>query len=243
MPVSCVESLVSSFEFLICDRENEGFDPVPVDFVLNQDDISLMVSENGLASGVRQLVVDAPGVADLYGQVAGFYLDYPGSPVRPGCVYRRYAAGARVCSRPTATACARSSRSSARVHLILVARRQAITIVGIPRAVMTLVRGMFIPQAIVDSATAVNRSVSRSLLIQVVLLLITGLAGPLAAIFFLLAIPSRPVELVNFLSSLFFSFLYPFGVIGMTLLYENLRFGAAWRSEPETTGEAVGVEV
>ena len=76
----------------ICDTENEGFDPVPVDFVLGREEIPLMTSVNGRTNGERALLGDAPMAADLYGHEQPDYLDYPGSPVRPGCTYRRYAA-------------------------------------------------------------------------------------------------------------------------------------------------------
>ncbi len=140
----------------------------------------------------------------------------------------------------------------ARIRVILRALRQGITIVGIPRGVMTIIRSMFIAQAvviegndpdqsIVSSAAAVNANVSRSILTNLSLFFVTTLTGPLVAIFFLLAIPTRPLALVNFLSSLFFSFLYPFGVIGMTLLYERQRGRVMVSDEPEAQGETAGV--
>ena len=76
----------------VCDQNNEGFDPVPVDFVLGREEISLMVSSNGRPSGARSTVVEAPTAADLFGKPGGYYLDFPGSPVRPGCGFRRYVA-------------------------------------------------------------------------------------------------------------------------------------------------------
>ena len=73
----------------ICDTANEGFDPVAVDFVLERDDIPLVVSDNGEPSGNQEIVTEAPMASDLYGREAGHYLDYPGSPLSPGCTYRR----------------------------------------------------------------------------------------------------------------------------------------------------------
>lgn len=132
----------------------------------------------------------------------------------------------------------------ARLKVLLTALKLAITIIGIPKAIMVIMRAVFIPQAVIidrdtpepaiaDSAAAVNTSISRTLLTWFSLLMITTLAGPLAAIFFLLSVPSRPVDLVNFLSSLFFAFLYPLGVIGMTHLYARHRSGTDWEPEPE----------
>lgn len=74
----------------MCSRENEGFSPVAVDFVLGREEIPLLVSDNGLPSGPRSLVANAPQARDLYGLPAGNFLDFPGSPINPGCVYRRY---------------------------------------------------------------------------------------------------------------------------------------------------------
>lgn len=140
----------------------------------------------------------------------------------------------------------------ARLRVLATALRQAVTIVGIPRAVMTIIRAMFITQvvvveratrdqAIAESAAAVNANVARSILTNLSLFAITTLTGPLAAVFFLLAIPTRPLGLVNFLSSLFFSFLYPFGVIGMTLLYERNRGRALVADEPGAQGDGAVV--
>ena len=116
---------------------------------------------------------------------------------------------------------------------------RALTIVGLPRAIRQLIQATFIAQAIVhegadpdeavvDSARAADVNLSQTVLTQIVLNVITLLTGPLVTIFLLLAIPSRPLDLINFISSLIFALLYPFGVIGMTLLYFELR--------PETDG-------
>jgi hypothetical protein len=110
----------------------------------------------------------------------------------------------------------------------------AITIIGIPWALLRIVRAIYLPQAviyegdtsdeaIIDSAQIANANLPRSVLTQLVLTIVTVLSGPLIAIFVLLAIPSRPIALVNYLSSVIFAFLYPVGVIGMTLLYLQLR--------------------
>jgi hypothetical protein len=69
-------------------------------------------------------------------------------------------------------------------------------------------------------------ALSRAAFTQLVLTAITILTGPLLAIVLLIAIPSRPLGLVNYVSSILFAFLFPFGVIGMTLLYHELRAGS-----------------
>jgi hypothetical protein len=74
----------------ICDTENEGFDPIAVDFVLGQDDIPLRFTESGEPAGPLQTVTDGPLSNDLYGRDSAHFLDFPGTPLRPGCVYRQY---------------------------------------------------------------------------------------------------------------------------------------------------------
>jgi len=111
---------------------------------------------------------------------------------------------------------------------------RALTIVGLPHAIRQVIQATFIAQAIVhdrddpeqaivDSARAADVNLPRTVLTQVVLNVLTLLTGPLVTILLLLLIPSRPLELINFISSLIFAFVYPFGVIGMTLLYFELR--------------------
>jgi hypothetical protein len=125
---------------------------------------------------------------------------------------------------------------------------RALTIVGLPRAIRQVIQAAFVAQAIVherddpeeairDSARAADVNLTRTVLTQFVLAVITLLTGPLLTIALLLAIPSRPLELINFISSLIFAFLYPFGVIGMTLLYFELRPDRS--STPTETLEAV----
>ena len=110
----------------------------------------------------------------------------------------------------------------------------AITIVGIPWAILRLIRAVFIAQAVVqdrddpstalaDSARTASVNLGRTALTQIVLGVITLITGPLIAILLLLIIPSRPLGLVNYVSSLLFALLFPIGAIGMTLLYDELR--------------------
>jgi hypothetical protein len=121
-----------------------------------------------------------------------------------------------------------------RVRVAIQIVRRALTIVGLPRAIRQIIQATFIAQAIVherddpdeaviDSARAADVNLHRTVLTQIVLNIITLLTGPLVTIALLLAIPSRPLELINFVSSFIFAFIYPFGVIGMTLLYFELR--------------------
>jgi hypothetical protein len=67
-----------------CDEEGEPFYPVPVEIVLDNPEVVL-----------RQLgrenptVTRAPSAADLHDLGAGFFLDFPGSSLEPGCIYEQ----------------------------------------------------------------------------------------------------------------------------------------------------------
>lgn len=124
----------------------------------------------------------------------------------------------------------------ARIRVTVRVFLRAITIVGIPRAILDAIRASFVAQAviqehdtpdeaIVDSGLVVDGNLRRTILTQTILTIIVVLTGPILAIFFLLAIPSRPLGLVNFVSSMIFAFLYPVSAIGMTLLFYELREG------------------
>ena len=67
-----------------CDSHGEPYRPVPVDVVLGQKDVRLVDSKG-------KLIRRAPTAADLYGRGVDTYLDFPGSPLTPGCSYERWA--------------------------------------------------------------------------------------------------------------------------------------------------------
>ena len=62
-----------------CDSAGEAYYPVAVETVLGNPATSLF--DDG------SLVKTAPTAADLYRKDAGYYLDYPGDPEKPGCGY------------------------------------------------------------------------------------------------------------------------------------------------------------
>jgi hypothetical protein len=122
----------------------------------------------------------------------------------------------------------------ARLKVIGAIIRDLVTIIRIPRAIRRAIRTFFIGQAVIyqqkprdaaisESAELVGMAVRRTVITQLVLSVVVLLTGPLLAIFLLLMIPSRPLGLINFVSSLFFALLYPLASIGMTLLYGELR--------------------
>ncbi len=75
-----------------CDSDGEAFAPTSVDIVLDNDDVLLRQAGTG-----DPVVRRAPTASDLFGRGDGFFLDFNGLALAPGCVYERdfdvYAAG------------------------------------------------------------------------------------------------------------------------------------------------------
>jgi hypothetical protein len=67
-----------------CSTDGEPYRPVPVDPVFGRSDVRL-VDANG------RLIRTAPTAADLYRRGDQTYLDFPGSPLDPGCRYEQWA--------------------------------------------------------------------------------------------------------------------------------------------------------
>ena len=67
-----------------CSSDGEPYRPVPVDPLFGRSDVRL-VDSNG------RLIRTAPAAADLYGRSDRTYLDFPGSPLDPGCDYEQWA--------------------------------------------------------------------------------------------------------------------------------------------------------
>jgi hypothetical protein len=65
-----------------CDPNGEPYRPTAVDIVLDNPEIALRQ-----VGGSDPVVTRAPSGADLFGLNQGFYLDFPGSSLSPGCIY------------------------------------------------------------------------------------------------------------------------------------------------------------
>jgi hypothetical protein len=65
-------------------EKGEAWRPTTVDIVLDNPEVTL----RGPAEG-GPLVKRAPTAADLFGKGKGYFLDFPGNPLRPGCKYER----------------------------------------------------------------------------------------------------------------------------------------------------------
>ncbi len=72
-----------------CDAQGEPYRPAAVETVLDNPDVALRQISFG-----APVVTRAPSAADLFDRGEGFYLDFPGSALTPGCLYeqdfRRY---------------------------------------------------------------------------------------------------------------------------------------------------------
>jgi hypothetical protein len=66
-----------------CSSDGEPYRPVPVDPLFGRSDVRLLDS-NG------HLIRTAPTAADLFGRDDETYLDFPGSPLDPGCRYEQW---------------------------------------------------------------------------------------------------------------------------------------------------------
>jgi hypothetical protein len=67
-----------------CDPDGEPYAPQSVDIVLDNPDVVLRQVGNG-----NPILKVAPTAADLYGRSEGFFLDFPGGALEPGCIYEQ----------------------------------------------------------------------------------------------------------------------------------------------------------
>jgi hypothetical protein len=67
-----------------CDTDGEPYAPQAVDIVLDNPDVLLRQLGNE-----NPVITQAPTAADLYGRGEGFFLDFPGSALEPGCIYEQ----------------------------------------------------------------------------------------------------------------------------------------------------------
>jgi hypothetical protein len=67
-----------------CDSDGEPFAPMSVELLLDNPQIALRQLGNGDPTVMR-----APGASDLANLGEGFYLDFPGDALRPGCLYEQ----------------------------------------------------------------------------------------------------------------------------------------------------------
>jgi hypothetical protein len=69
-----------------CDRDGEGYFPAPVESVLGNPDVALKIADSP-SSATDTIVKMAPTARDIANLDDRYYLDFPGNPRRPGCVF------------------------------------------------------------------------------------------------------------------------------------------------------------
>ncbi len=67
-----------------CDDTGEQYAPAAADLVLDNDQILLRQVGDG-----NPVIKVGPGAEDLHNLGAGFYLDFPGDALNPGCIYEK----------------------------------------------------------------------------------------------------------------------------------------------------------
>jgi hypothetical protein len=67
-----------------CDQDGEPYGPMSVDGLLDNPEILLRQVGTG-----NPVIKAEPGAADLFGLGEGFFVDFPGDALRPGCVYEK----------------------------------------------------------------------------------------------------------------------------------------------------------
>jgi hypothetical protein len=67
-----------------CSPDGEPFWPMPVDAILDNPEIALRQMSRG-----DPVVMRGPGASDLAGLGEGFFLDFPGDSLKPGCIYEQ----------------------------------------------------------------------------------------------------------------------------------------------------------
>jgi hypothetical protein len=67
-----------------CDTDGEPFEPAPVDIVLDNREILLRQVGNG-----DPVAMVGPSASDLFDLREGWYLDFPGDALEPGCIFEQ----------------------------------------------------------------------------------------------------------------------------------------------------------
>lgn len=67
-----------------CDTDGEPFEPAPVEIVLDNPEVFLRQVGNG-----DPVLMNAPDAADIFDLREGWYLDFPGDALEPGCVFEQ----------------------------------------------------------------------------------------------------------------------------------------------------------
>lgn len=69
-----------------CDRSGEGYFPAPVESVLGNPEVALKIADTD-SSATDTVIKWGPTAEDIANLDDQYYLDFPGNPRRPGCVF------------------------------------------------------------------------------------------------------------------------------------------------------------
>ena len=67
-----------------CDTDGEPFEPAPVEIVLDNPEVFLRQVGND-----DPVLMHAPGASDIFDLREGWYLDFPGDALEPGCIFEQ----------------------------------------------------------------------------------------------------------------------------------------------------------
>lgn len=73
-----------------CDEDGEAYLPLPVDAVLDDPSVLLRLHTPGNRPGQDRIVKPGPTMDDLAWLGPGYYLDFPGNALNPGCWYEHW---------------------------------------------------------------------------------------------------------------------------------------------------------
>ena len=74
----------------VCDTRGEPYVPLPIDAILADPQVLLRLDTGGDSASHDLIVKPGPEMGDLAWLGRGYYLDFPGNPMSPGCIYEMW---------------------------------------------------------------------------------------------------------------------------------------------------------
>ena len=74
-----------------CDPTGEAYLPLPINAVMDDPSVILRLDTGGRTAAHDRIVTTGPSMVDLAWLGEGYYLDFPGNPLQPGCYYEHWA--------------------------------------------------------------------------------------------------------------------------------------------------------
>jgi hypothetical protein len=85
----------------VCDPAGEPYLPLPVEAVLDDPSVLLRLDTGDHEASRDQIVKTAPSMSDLAWLGEGYYIDFPGNPLQPECVYEQWSRSKAAAYEPT----------------------------------------------------------------------------------------------------------------------------------------------